>query len=134
MFYRTCKTGIPVTYYVGIGTDFASFCYCIAQLDGGVHLDISSAVTGAEVFQKALSIARNQGYPTFDITTANFDSIPLGDYRSGVGKDQHDYYLPRKMDGCCVAPITIRQIGTAGTATPPQVPERLKRCLEGETT
>ena len=49
------------------------------------------------VFLKALSVARNQGYPTFDITTANFDIIPLGDYRSDVAKDQYDYYYrPRK--------------------------------------
>jgi hypothetical protein len=117
VFYRAYKMGVPATYHVGVGTDiiaqhpiadfaalgqtsgtdFAYFCHSIAQLDGGVHLNIGSAVTGAEVFLKALSIARNQGYPTFNITTANFDIIPLGDYRSDVGKDQYDYYYrPRK--------------------------------------
>ncbi|MBR5772012.1 MAG: hypothetical protein IKY00_02235, partial [Clostridia bacterium] len=45
----------------------------------------------------ALSIARNLGYPTFDITTANFDLIDLGDYRSKIGYDDpHYYYRPRK--------------------------------------
>lgn len=117
VFYQAYKMGVPATYHVGIGTDiiaqhpiadfaalgqtsgtdFAYFCHSVAQLDGGVHLNIGSAVTGAEVFLKALSIARNQGYPTFHITTANFDIIPLGDYRSDVGKDQYDYYYrPRK--------------------------------------
>lgn len=60
-------------------------------------MNIGSAVTGAEVFLKALSIARNQGYPTFQITTANFDILPMGDYRTDIGKDKYDYYYrPRK--------------------------------------
>lgn len=117
VFYRAYEMGVPMTYHVTIGTDiidqhpyadygalgktsgidFGYFCHSIATLDGGVHLNIGSAVTGAEVFLKALSIARNQGYPTFDITTANFDIIPLGDYRSDIGKDKYDYYYrPRK--------------------------------------
>jgi len=54
-------------------------------------------VIGPEVFLKALSIARNLGYPTFHITTANFDLIDLGDYRAGIGYDDpHYYYRPRK--------------------------------------
>ena len=32
-----------------------------------------------------------------ELTTANFDIIPLGDYRSDVGQDHfHYYYRPRK--------------------------------------
>ena len=49
------------------------------------------------MFLKALSIARNLGHPTRAITTANFDLIPLGDYRKPIGDDQVDYYYrPRK--------------------------------------
>lgn len=117
VFYRAYAMGVPVTYHVTIGTDiihqhptadfgaigaasgvdFSIFCKTISTLDKGAHLNIGSAVTGPEVFLKALSIARNQGYPTFDITTANFDIIPLGDYRSDVSHDHfHYYYRPRK--------------------------------------
>ena len=117
VFYQAYKMGIPVTYHTTIGTDiidqhpnmdfgakgktsgidFAIFCNSIAKLDGGVHMNIGSSVTGPEVFLKALSIARNQGNPTFNITTANFDIIPLGDYKSDIAKDRFDYYYrPRK--------------------------------------
>lgn len=117
VFYRAYEMGVPMTYHVTIGTDiidqhpiadfaalgktsgvdFSYFCHSVSTLDSGVHMNIGSAVTGAEVFLKALSIARNQGYPTFHITTANFDIIPLGDYRCDVGKDRYDYYYrPRK--------------------------------------
>ena len=52
---------------------------------------------GAEVFLKALSISRNLGYPTYHITTANFDLIDLGDYHSKIGYDDPNYYYrPRK--------------------------------------
>jgi hypothetical protein len=72
-------------------------CYSVAHLDNGVFLNFGSGVIGPEVFLKALSIARNLGYPTFKITTANFDLINLGDYRSKIGyEDPHYYYRPRK--------------------------------------
>lgn len=115
--YNAYKLGIPATYHKTIGTDiidehpeanfaalggasgidFAIFCNSVAQLEGGVFLNFGSAVTGPEVFLKALSIARNHGYTVKNITTANFDIIPLGDYRSEVSKDHfHYYYRPRK--------------------------------------
>ncbi|MBR5410251.1 MAG: hypothetical protein IK104_06225 [Clostridia bacterium] len=118
VFYRAYKLGVPATYHVTIGTDiihqhpkadfaaiggasgrdFKAFCHAITTLDPrGVHMNVGSAVTGAEVFLKALSIARNQGRMLKNITTANFDIIPLGDYRSDVGKDTYEYYYrPRK--------------------------------------
>ena len=117
VFYRAWEMGVPMTYHVTIGTDiidqhpiadfaakgktsgtdFKYFCHSVSLLDEGVHMNIGSAVTGAEVFLKALSIARNQDFPTYHITTANFDIIPLGDYRSDVAKDKYDYYYrPRK--------------------------------------
>ncbi len=117
IFYNAYKMGVPATYHITIGTDiihqhpaadyaalggasgidFSIFCKSISDLEGGVFLNIGSAVTGAEVFLKALSICRNQGYTVKKITTANFDIIPLGDYRAKVKDDHfHYYYRPRK--------------------------------------
>lgn len=118
VFYRAYKMGVPVTYHITMGTDiihqhptvdfgalgvtsgrdFNYICHSIMELDdSGVHMNIGSAVTGAEVFLKALSIARNQGHPLKHITTANFDIIPLGDYKSDISKDAYEYYYrPRK--------------------------------------
>ena len=118
VFYRAFQMGVPVTYHVTMGTDiihqhptvdfsalgavsgrdFHYFCHSLTKLDdSGVHMNIGSAVTGAEVFLKALSIARNQGYGLKHITTANFDIVPLGDYKTDVGKDTFEYYYrPRK--------------------------------------
>ena len=60
-------------------------------------MNIGSSVTGPEVFLKALSIVRNQGYGAKRFTTANFDMIPLGDYHSDVSAEHfHYYYRPRK--------------------------------------
>lgn len=87
---------VPVTVHVAIGTDiihqshyasgaaigeasftdFRIFTSFIANLgDGGVYLNIGSAVILPEVFLKALSISRNLGYPLNNFTTANFDMI-----------------------------------------------------------
>jgi len=117
VLYQAYKLGIPATYHIALGTDiihqhpicdfeaigkttgvdFRRYCYSVSQLDGGVFLNFGSAVIGAEVFLKALSIARNLGYPTFKITTANFDLIDLGDYRVNIGyEDPNYYYRPRK--------------------------------------
>jgi deoxyhypusine synthase len=55
-------------------TDFKIFTSLISQLgDGGVYLNIGSAVLLPEVFLKALSIAQNLGYHVDNFTTANFD-------------------------------------------------------------
>ena len=45
----------------------------LAQLEGGLLLNIGSAVILPEVFLKALTIARNLGHTVEHITTANFD-------------------------------------------------------------
>lgn len=117
VFYQAYTHEVPATYHVTIGTDiihehpsadfgaigtasgrdFLMFVESLKELEGGVFLNVGSAVTGAEVFLKALSIVRNHGYLTRKITTANFDIIPLGDYKSDVSKDHfHYYYRPRK--------------------------------------
>ena len=128
VFYNAYRNGIAATYHVTMGTDiihehpsvdfgnlgatsgkdFKIFVNALKDLEGGVFLNIGSAVTGAEVFLKALSIVRNQGYKTQKITTANFDIIPLGDYKSDVSKDHfHYYYRPRKN-------IMNRPVSTGG--------------------
>jgi phosphoheptose isomerase len=79
------------------GLDFTLLTTAVADLEGGVYLNFGSAVTGAEVFLKALTIARNLGYPTAQITTANFDLVELGDYHSEISQDEPAYYYrPRK--------------------------------------
>ncbi len=117
ILYQCYINNIPCSYHIALGTDiihqhptcdmaiigacsgidFKKMCASVAQLDGGVFLNFGSAVIGAEVFLKALSIARNLGYPTFNITTANFDLINLGNYRCKIGYDDPNYYYrPRK--------------------------------------
>jgi len=117
VLYNAYKLDIPATYHIALGTDiihqhpicdfsaigkasgvdFHKMCYSVAHLDKGVYMNFGSGVIGPEVFLKALSIARNLGYPTFHITTANFDLIDLGDYHKNIGYDDPQYYYrPRK--------------------------------------
>ena len=63
---------------IGIGThyDFRLFCSIVRGLDeGGVYLNVGSAVVMPEVFLKAVSVVRNLGYPLANFTTANFDFL-----------------------------------------------------------
>jgi hypothetical protein len=84
---------IPVTVHVAIGTDiihqhpefdgavtgemsardFRLLASVVADLSGGVWLNVGSAVIMPEVFLKALSIAQNLGHHVADFTTANVD-------------------------------------------------------------
>jgi len=81
----------------GSGQDFKIFTASVCGLEGGVFCNFGSAVIGPEVFLKALSIARNLGNPVRVFTTANFDLLPLQDYRRPLGEDQTEYYYrPRK--------------------------------------
>ncbi len=86
----------PVTVHVAIGTDtphthpsadpaaigsashrdFRLFASCVTELnDGGVYLNVGSAVLLPEVFLKAVSAVRNLGHPLAGFTTANFDFL-----------------------------------------------------------
>jgi hypothetical protein len=88
--------GIPVTVHVAIGTDtphthpaadgaaigsashrdFRLFTNIVTGLhDGGVYVNLGSAVVMPEVFLKAVSVARNLGYPLGQFTTVNFDFL-----------------------------------------------------------
>jgi hypothetical protein len=93
----TCvRLGIPITIHAAIGTDivhqqptmsgeatgelsfrdFRGLCHELLDLgDGGVVMNVGSAVLMPEVFLKALTIVRNLGARAFDFTTANFDMI-----------------------------------------------------------
>ena len=88
------EKGIPATVHVAVGTDiihqhpdcdgailgqatftdFRLFTTVVSTLgNGGVFINIGSAVIMPEVFLKALSIAQNMGYHVDGFTTANFD-------------------------------------------------------------
>lgn len=90
------RLNVPVTVHVAIGTDiihqhpefdggvtgemtardFRLLTSVVADLgDGGVWLNVGSAVLLPEVFLKALSIAQNLGHHVDGFTTANFDMI-----------------------------------------------------------
>ncbi|MCB2183066.1 MAG: hypothetical protein KQH63_13610 [Desulfobulbaceae bacterium] len=89
------RLDVPVTVHVAVGTDivhihpsangaaigqtshfdFRLFCSFISELEGGVYLNIGSAVLLPEVFLKALTVVRNLGHHVANFTTANFDFI-----------------------------------------------------------
>ena len=90
------EKGIPATVHVAVGTDiihqhpaadgavigemtfrdFHLLTSVVADLgNGGVWLNVGSAVLLPEVFLKALSIAQNLGYHVDNFSTANFDMI-----------------------------------------------------------
>jgi hypothetical protein len=125
---------VPVTSHVGIGcdithahpncdgaalgaasyTDFLIFAHAIAGLEGGVFLNVASAVTGPEVYLKALSMARNvarQRYQRIaDFTTAVFDLVELpANFREGTPSKAHPqyYYRPWKT-------ILVRTVADGG--------------------
>jgi hypothetical protein len=56
-------------------TDFRKLAGVVAQLSGGVYLNIGSAVILPEVFVKALNVARNLGEEVGGFTTANMDML-----------------------------------------------------------
>ena len=56
--------------------DFRLFCAIVRELnEGGVYLNIGSAVVLPEIFLKAVTVIRNLGFPLANFTTANFDFI-----------------------------------------------------------
>lgn len=89
------RLGIPVTVHVAVGTDiihmhpavdgaalgegslrdFRLFAAVVAGLEGGVYMNLGSAVIMPEVFIKALTLARNLGHVVDKITTVNVDFL-----------------------------------------------------------
>jgi hypothetical protein len=90
------RSSIPLTVHVAVGTDtphthpaadgpaigasthhdFRLLCSLARELnEGGVYLNVGSAVVLPEVFLKAVSVVRNLGYPLANFTTVNFDFL-----------------------------------------------------------
>src|SRR6202167_5264418 len=90
------RAAAPVTVHVAVGTDtphmhpsvdaaaigsathrdFRLLCSLVAGLDdGGVYLNVGSAVVLPEVFLKAVSAVRNLGHPLAGFTTVNCDFL-----------------------------------------------------------
>jgi hypothetical protein len=90
------REAVPVTVHVAFGTDtphmhpavdaaaigsathrdFRLMCSLVAGLDdGGVYLNVGSAVVLPEVFLKAVSAVRNLGHPLAGFTTVNLDFV-----------------------------------------------------------
>jgi hypothetical protein len=90
------RASTPVTVHVAIGTDtphthpaakgehigrashhdFRLLCSLVKELnDGGVYLNVGSAVLLPEVFLKAVSVVRNLENPLTNFTTVNFDFL-----------------------------------------------------------
>lgn len=130
------RAGAPATAHVSIGcdivhahasckgaawgaasfTDFLIFARSIQDLEGGVYLNVGTAVTGPEVYLKALSMARNvgrqRGTEIRRFTTAVFDLVDLPpDYRTGPPSKDHPlyYYRPWKT-------ILVRTVADGGTS------------------
>jgi deoxyhypusine synthase len=89
------RKGIPATVHVAIGTDivhmhpgisgmavgestlidFRILCEVVSRLEGGVWINLGSAVILPEVFLKALTVARNLGHAVRHFMAANLDMI-----------------------------------------------------------
>ena len=90
------QAAIPVTVHVAMGTDtphahpaadgaaigagthhdFRLLCSLVRGLDqGGVYLNVGSAVVLPEVFLKAVSVVRNLGHPLAGFTTVSLDFL-----------------------------------------------------------
>ena len=114
---------IPCTVHVGIGsdiihehpncegaalgtasyTDFLIYTQTVTKLEGGVFLNFGSAVTGPEVYLKALAMARNVARQNSEqithFTTAVFDVQPLGEDTHGATPPKNNpryYFRPWK--------------------------------------
>lgn len=89
------RLGIPVTVHVALGTDithmhpsadgaaigatslldFRRLAAVVAGMEGGVYLNLGSAVILPEVFLKTVSLGRNLGHDLSRITTVNMDFL-----------------------------------------------------------
>ena len=132
MFAAAYRLGVPFTVHKGIGfdiidqhpaadyaamgwttgEDFLCFAHSVSQLEGGVFLNLGSAVMGPEVYLKSLSMARNiasqRREEIRNFTTANFDLIDFPDFQDeGSPTDAHYYHRPKKT-------ILIRTVKDGG--------------------
>jgi len=121
IFAAAYRLGVPITVHKGIGydiidqhpsadyaamgyttgQDFLRFVHTVSKLEGGVFLNLGSAVMGPEVYLKSLSMARNVAHQRNEkirnFLTANFDLIDFSDFRDeGSPKEAHYYHRPKK--------------------------------------
>ncbi|MBI5203868.1 MAG: deoxyhypusine synthase family protein [Nitrospirae bacterium] len=95
IFAAAHQLDIPSTVHVAVGTDiihmhpqadgkalgegshrdFKLFTSVVSDLEGGVYINLGSAVIMPEVFLKALTVARNLGNRVENFTTVNMDFI-----------------------------------------------------------
>ncbi len=127
------RLGVPVTVHVGIGldiihehpncdgaatgaasyADFLIFTQSVTRLEGGVFLNVGSAVTGPEVYLKALAMARNvahqEGRRIARFTTAVFDIAELGGqlHTEAARTDPRYYFRPYKT-------VLVRTVADGG--------------------
>jgi hypothetical protein len=133
LFAAGYRLRVPVTVHVGIGCDiihedprcdgavigeasyrdFLIFARALERLEGGVFLNIGTAVMGPEVYLKALAMARNvarqRGRAIERFTTAVFDVQDApADFRTAMPRhDRHLYYRPWKT-------ILVRTVADGG--------------------
>jgi hypothetical protein len=89
------RLALPATVHVAVGTDiihmhpsfdgratgesaqrdFHRFCSIVSTLEGGVYINLGSAVLLPEIFLKAVTLCRNLGHPLKHFTTVNMDFI-----------------------------------------------------------
>ncbi len=89
------RLGVPITVHVAVGTDiihmhpsfdgaatgagaqkdFLTFCSLVADLEGGVYINLGSAVLLPEIFLKAVTLCRNLGNQLQHFTTVNMDFV-----------------------------------------------------------
>ena len=95
LLVKAFEMDIPFTVHVAMGTDiihchpsadgaaigkashldFRLFAELVSRLDGGVFINLGSAVIMPEVFLKALSLVKNLGHDVRRFTTVNMDFI-----------------------------------------------------------
>ena len=127
------RLGVPVTVHVALGqdithehpnfdaaatgatsyADFLVLAQSVSRLEGGVMLNLGTAVMGPEVYLKALSMARNvahqEGRVIRDFTTAVFDLVALGDQLQAEAPktDPRYYFRPYKT-------VLVRTVADGG--------------------
>jgi hypothetical protein len=133
LFAQSFLLGVPATVHVGIGydivfehpncdgaawgaasyRDFLILAQSVTRLEGGVFINLGSAVMGPEVFLKALAMARNVAHQRGDtirkFTTLVTDLLAIrGDWRREAPKcDPQYYYRPYKT-------ILVRTVADGG--------------------
>jgi hypothetical protein len=128
------RLGVPVTVHVAIGqdivhehpnfdaaatgatsdTDFLILTESVSRLEGGVFLNIGTAVMGPEVYLKALTMARNvarqEGRSISRFTTAVFDLVALDEgaiHREAAKTEPAYYFRPYKT-------VLVRTVADGG--------------------